>query len=295
MQKLKAASLIFDFDETDHNAKSSDRILSGVEEQLLALDGYDIGLAVLSEGISAAGMAVDQAESISKPGRFLTMFMNSAHKLKTHIAAPIKLSENNKVYNSTVYISPEGEILGRYSKIYLTEYEVEEGLSRGDAPVVVDTSIGRIGGVICFDLNFPELRHEYIKLKPDILTFSSLYHGSFVQQVWAYECRSFFISALQMHGAGIIDPLGSIIKLTDCYNCVAIAEINLDRVIVHLDYNMAKFPDIIRKYKNEVKIEVPANLGAAIIYSDSDKRTANDIAEEFELILLDDYLNRNRI
>ena len=62
--------------------------------------------------------------------------------------------------------------------------------------------------------------------------------------------------------------------------------------MVHLDFNRDKFPLIQKKYRDEVIIDVPANIGPALIYSESDKRSALDIAEEFKLELLEDYMKR---
>jgi hypothetical protein len=60
--------------------------------------------------------------------------------------------------------------------------------------------------------------------------------------------------------------------------------------MVHLNFNRTKFPDIERKCLGEACIDIPPNVGAALIYSLTDKRTALDIAREFDLVLLDDYL-----
>ena len=114
-----------------------------------------------------------------------------------------------------------------------------------------------------------------------------------MQQMWAYECRSFFASALPFHGGGIRDPFGTPLALTDCYTSVAKTTVNLDRAMAHLDFNREKFPEMEKKYIDEVVIDIPPNVGAALIYSLTDKRTAMDIVREFELELLDDYLARS--
>jgi len=194
------------------------------------------------------------------------------------------------VYNSIVYFDPDGSILGVYHKVNLTYTAIAKGERSGTKAVVIDTAIGRLGGVICFDLNFEELRRQYRALKPDILTFASAYHGGLMQQMWAYDCRAFFVSALQFMGCGVLDPFGRELKVTDCYTKVARATINLDRVMVHLDKNRTKFAEIEKTYLGEIIIDIPANVGSALIYSMTDQRTAMDVVAEFELELLDDYL-----
>jgi hypothetical protein len=268
-------------------------VLCELREQMDRLAGTGVDLLVLSEGVEAVGMAMDDAESLDQPGTYLGLFMDFARREKCHVAGSIKLREKDKVYNALAFVDATGTVVGAYRKTFLTLGELEMGLAPGPGAETVDTAIGRLGGAICFDLNFRELRHEYAKLKPDILLFASMYHGGLAQATWAYECRSFFVSALPFHGGGILDPFGQAMARTDCYHRIARAKINLDRVMVHLDFNRDKFPDIEKKYRDEVRIDTPANIGPALIYSETTRRTAMDIATEFGIELLDDYLQRS--
>ena len=263
-----------------------------VSSQLQSLAGYGLDLIVFSEAIESQGQTVDTAEETAQPGPLLNAYCEYAVRLKTHIAGSVKLREGKHAYNSIAFIGPDGRILGAYHKSSLTIGEIDQGLASGQGAVVVDTPIGRLGGAVCFDLNFHWLREQYKALKPDIICFSSAYHGGLMQGLWAYDCRAFFISALPFLGGGILDPFGRPVKLTDCYTSIARATLNLDRVMVHLDYNRDKFPEIEKKYLGEVAIDIPASIAPALIYSTTDKRTAMDIVREFELELIDDYFER---
>jgi len=72
------------------------------------------------------------------------------------------------------------------------------------------------------------------------------------------------------------------------------ATVNLDHVMIHLDYNREKFAEIRRRYRDEVTIDVPAHVGCAPLVSHSNKRTANDIVREYSLETLDDCMARSR-
>jgi predicted amidohydrolase len=209
------------------------------------------------------------------------------------VAASLKTERGGKCYNSIAFLDPKGEVLGVYDKTNLTDGERQGGLTPGSGAVVVESAIGRLGGLICFDLNYDNVLAGYRRLKPDILAFASMYHGGLMQQVFAYQCRSFFASALQFNGCGILDPFGREVKVTDCYTSIARATVDLDRVMVHLDFNRDKFPDIERKYGREVTVDIPPNLGPALITSRSDKRSADDLVREFGLETLDAYLERS--
>jgi len=236
---------------------------------------------------------VDEAESVSRPGRFLRKYRQFAKSERCHVAGSVKTERGGKAYNSIAFFDDGGEIIGVYEKCNLTPGELEAGLSPGDGARVFETRIGRLGGIVCFDLNFEWLRFQYRGLKPDILCFASMYHGGLMQGIWAYECRSFFVSALPFIGCGALDPFGRPLALSDCYTQIARAKLNLDRAMVHLDFNREKFPEIERKYLGEVLIDVPPNIGPALIYSLSEKRSAQDLVEEFKLEPLDDYFARS--
>jgi hypothetical protein len=289
---VKVASVLFST-KTERDAADSKKIIvSETAETLKSLENYGLDLIVFSEGVEAC-IGMDGAEELSNPGPLLREYMSFAKREKCHIAGSAKIKENGNIYNSIVFIDDSGTPLGAYYKMNLTQGEIDKGHKSGKHAVVVDTKIGRLGGAICFDLNFQDVRDEYVKLKPDIIAFSSMYHGGLMQEFWAYQCRSFFISALQFIGGGILDPFGRPVALSDCYTPVPMATINLDRAMIHLDYNREKFPDIRKKYKNEVTIDIPPNIAPALIYSNTDKRTAADVVKEFGLELLDDYLARS--
>jgi len=294
-QFVRIASVLF---ETQVRAdrwgtpEGRDIVLKETAETLKNLEGLGLDLVVLSEGVGAACQAVGDAEDPGDPGPLLSIYRDFAASQKCHVAGAAKTRRDGRAYNSIVFFGPRGDVLGVYDKVYLTLGEIEQGLSSGEGAVVVETDIGLLGGIICFDLNFESLRVQYRRLRPDILVFASLFHGGLQQQTWAYDCRAYFVCACQFHGGGILDPFGRAVALTHCYANVATAGINLDRVMVHLDYNREKFPEIRRKYGEEVIIDVPSQVGSCLILSATDKRSAPDVAREFELELLDDYLAR---
>lgn len=69
------------------------------------------------------------------------------------------------LYNTTVVISPSGEIIGKYSKIHMFDVEIEgvasyresATIAPGDEIVNVDIDGVNVGLAICYDLRFPEL------------------------------------------------------------------------------------------------------------------------------------------
>ena len=289
---VNIASVQFATQAEREGKDSAETVLNETRSTLESLKGYGLDLAVFCEGVEAYGCTPETAEEVDKPGPFLQLYGEFAAAEGCHVAGSVKIREGDHAYNSIAFIGPDGNVLGAYHKVNLTVGEAEGGLTSGKGAVVVDTEIGRLGGAICFDLNYEGIRHEYRELKPDILCFASMYHGGLMQQMWAYDCRSYFVSALYFMGCGILDPFGRPVQLTHCYTTVARATVNLDRAMVHLDYNRDKFMDIEKKYLGKVVVDVPPNIGPALIVSNAEEISAMDVVREFELELLDDYFAR---
>jgi predicted amidohydrolase len=80
-----------------------------------------------------------------------------AHERKVIIVSGFaEAGDDGLFYNSAVLIDETG-LRARYRKGHLWDTEKNNLFTRGgDAPPVVDTAVGRIGVVVCYDLEFPE-------------------------------------------------------------------------------------------------------------------------------------------
>lgn len=68
--------------------------------------------------------------------------------------------ERGVVFNSAVLVGPSGDLLGVYRKTHPFCSEIVSGggwVTPGDTVTVCDTDLGRIGMIICFDGDYPEL------------------------------------------------------------------------------------------------------------------------------------------
>jgi hypothetical protein len=141
-------------------------------------------------------------------------------------------------------------------------------------------------------LNFDELRHKYQKSKPEIILFSSMYHGGLMQNYWAYSCRSHFVGSIQGLRSSIISPTGEEIAHTTNYTDYVTAIVNLDCRLFHLDYNWEKLDAVKAKYGSKIIISDPGYLGSVLVSSETEEFTIDDLIKEFSLDVLDDYIAR---
>ncbi len=196
--------------------------------------------------------------------------------------------------NSSVLIGREGQIVGTYNKNHTVIGETTKGgiLCGRDAPIF-ECDFGRVAFAICFDLNFDELRLKYVKTKPDLIIFSSMYHGGLMQAYWAYSCRAYFVGAIAGPPCEIRDPLGEVLASNTNYFDFVVADVNLNYRLAHLDENWSRLRALNAKYGPKVTIKDPGLLGPVLITSEHETIDVDAMIEEFEIELLDDYMARS--
>lgn len=231
-----------------------------------------------------------------RKNQVLDYFSSIAKKNHCYIAFGMKREESVNLWrNSCVVIDRDGGIAGIYNKNFPTIQEMESGIKACNEAPVITCDFGRIAIAICYDLNFDELRMQYVKEKPDLIIFSSMYHGGIAQATWAYSCRSYFVgSVYRQTPSEIRNPMGEVIASSTNYFDFAVSRINLDCELVHLDYNWEKLTALKAKYGPSVTISDPGELASVLVTSEAGKITVEQMIREFDIEKLDDYLNRAR-
>jgi len=228
--------------------------------------------------------------------RIRDYFADVARQNSCYIAYSSVMFADGNGQNCTQIIDRSGEIVGDYAKNFLVIDENESlGLRYGQEAACFDLDFGRVGAAICFDLNFDEVRTAYVKAKPELLLFSSEYHGGLMQNYWAYSLRSYLAASVRPPApSAVLSPLGEVLATSTNYFEHVTQTVNLDYAIMHLDGHWTKLADIKHKYGPDVSIHDPGRLGSVLLTSESDDFTAKDIVAEYDLELLDDYLSRAR-
>lgn len=167
---------------------------------------------------------------------------------------------DDRVYNSTLAYSPQGECVARYDKIHLfrfdngpESYDESRVLRAGAHPAVFDMQARdgqrwRVGLSICYDLRFPELYRSYARSGIDLLLVPSAFTHTTGQAHWevllrarAIENQAFVIAAAQggRHENGrrtwgqsmLVDPWGRVLAQKAEDDGVITAE--LDMALLH--------------------------------------------------------------
>lgn len=86
--------------------------------------------------------------------------------------------------------------------------------------------------------------------------------------------------------------MGEIVATSTNYFDFAVSRINLDCKLVHLDFNQTKLTALKEKYGTSVIITDPGKLASVLVTSEDKNVTVDQMIKEFDIELLDDYLNR---
>lgn len=122
--------------------------------------------------------------------------------------------------NEATVLNPAGEFLGIYGKAHPVVFGGEPyGINAGTFPVY-ETSLGKMGTIICYDLNFTDSARKLARQGAQFiaipsLDFSGIADVQYTQAVLrAVENRVALIKADVGYDSAIIDPYGQIVAYT---------------------------------------------------------------------------------
>jgi nitrilase len=150
---------------------------------------------------------------------------------------PLEAKNPNKVLNTTLVFSPDGQRVGRYDKIHLfgfqtsTErYQESETIEAGEQPGIIKIAINgtewSFGLSICYDLRFPELYRALGQVDCHIIPAAFTYttgkdHWEILLRARAIENQCFVLASAQggIHqnqrrtwgNTMLIDPWGDVL------------------------------------------------------------------------------------
>jgi deaminated glutathione amidase len=158
-------------------------------------------------------------------------------------------------FNTSLLISPAGEIIATYRKRHLFDLEIpgevksreSSWLIAGDEICVTDTSCGRVGQAICYDLRFPEMFRALVDAGATLACIPSAFTATTGRDHWevllrarAIENQLYVIAPNQFgsHAPGmtsyghsmIIDPWGTVLATSTEGEGLIFSEVDLSRV-----------------------------------------------------------------
>jgi predicted amidohydrolase len=125
-------------------------------------------LVVLPEVFSWRGPRAEepaQVESVPGPTSARLGALARRHHLYLLAGSFLEKTDEPRSYNTSLFLSPEGETLAHYRKIHLFDVDIpgqvrvkeSDTKKPGQAIVACETPLGVFGLSVCYDLRFPEL------------------------------------------------------------------------------------------------------------------------------------------
>ena len=149
---ITAAAIQFNVKQGDVDAN-----LAYVREALPRVAGQGANLAVLPEMWSSGFSYKNLNELALRTEGIVAELLQLSARHKLVIVGSLPEPNGDKVFN-TVYVADNGSLAGVYRKIHLFSLLGEDrAFSGGDQWLLAETSIGKVGVIICYDLRFPEL------------------------------------------------------------------------------------------------------------------------------------------
>lgn len=145
------------------------RNMAGIERQLRRAPKCD--LIVLPEVFAIRGEDADYRAAAERlPGPITERLMVLAARARSWVLVGSVIEQGRgKIYNTSVLINRQGQIVARYRKIHLFEAHLGNGqvvresniYTAGAKPVMAEVEGWSCGLAICYDVRFPELFRYY--------------------------------------------------------------------------------------------------------------------------------------
>lgn len=152
-ETIRAGVVQFDVKRGDlsANIKSATDAIASLKEQ-------GAHMALLPELWSCGFDHENILHHAQKTSEVINLLSRTAQSHGMLIAGSLPELSDGRIYNTLMVIDTNGSVVGNYRKVHLFATGREhENFAPGRAATVWNTSLGPIGGVICYDIRFPEL------------------------------------------------------------------------------------------------------------------------------------------
>ncbi|HET7399737.1 MAG TPA: carbon-nitrogen hydrolase family protein, partial [Intrasporangium sp.] len=217
------------------------------------------------------------------PGPVVEPLQDVAGELGIHLCVGTyeRGAERGVVHNSAALIGPSGDVLGVYRKTHPFCSEIASGggwVTPGDTVTVCDTELGRIGMMICFDGDYPELaRIQAVRGAEVICRPSALLRSADIWELTsrarAYDNHVYVIGAnatgvdpagvLYFGNSHVVTPLGHIVAKAATHEGWVSARLDPDEALRSLtpgsnvgqgfDHLRDRNLDLIRNHREDLE------------------------------------------
>lgn len=206
----------------------------------LTLHHYPWVNMVLFSELACFGPLLHHAQPL--PGSAEEMLQDLSRKHRIWIVnGSMYERKDGAIFNTTSVIDPEGNIIGRYRKMF-PFVPMEQGVAAGTEFLVFDVpEVGRFGVLNCYDMWFPETSRQITAMGAEVILHPVMTHtiDRDIDLAVAHatsammQCYVFDINGLGAGGNGhsaVFDPSGRVLFRGDVCEQIIPIEIDLEQV-----------------------------------------------------------------
>ena len=173
----------------------------------------------------------------------------------------LKHPADGRIYNTSVVINPEGEVIRRYAKMFpFRPYEA--GVAAGTEFCVFDVpDVGRFGLSICYDIWFPETTRQLTSQGVEVLLHPVLTGTTDRDAELAiarataaqFQCYIFDVNGLGAGGVGkscVVDPTSMVLHQSAGQEDMFPIEIDLDMVRRQREAGMKGLGQVLKSFRD---------------------------------------------
>jgi type 1 glutamine amidotransferase len=217
-----------------------------------------------------------------------------AKQYHMYVVCPIReRGDDGRQYNTAVLLDRNGQVAGRYRKIFVfwTETNVHPGES--DLPVF-DTDFGRVAMLTCFDANFDEVWQQAERKGAEMILWPSAYGGGLPLNGYAM-IHNYYVVAV---GRGnMIDSLGRTIAPEERpLPQQFISTLDLDVTPIHKDFNAERIGKLLAEQKGKIELlpDVGDMEGWYVLRAVAPGVRVRDLCKQYGIETLREYRHRSR-
>ena len=234
---INAAAIQFNIKQGDVDAN-----LAYVRAALKRVADQGVQLVLLPEMWSSGFAYKNLNELALRTEGIVEELLELSGQLKLVICGSMPEPNGDKVFNAA-YVMDNGRLAGVYRKLHLFSLLGEDkAFSGGNQWLLADTSLGKLGVIICYDLRFPELSRRLALEGAQVLCVPAQWpkprqeHWRTLLRARAIENQLFVVSAnacglvgkLDFFGMSmIINPKGEVLAEADEEEREIVAELDM--------------------------------------------------------------------
>jgi len=182
-------------------------------------------------------------------GQFVNSIANAAKENHIQVVGTFyeKSKKKNRVYDTSFLVNKSGKIISSYRKVHLYDAlgfrESNKMIAGSKIMSPKQTSVGKLGMLICYDLRFPEMSRSLVSAGSEILVAPSAWvkgkmkedHWITINKTRAIENGCYVVAPDQVGNiycgrSIVVDPFGKILLDMKKREGIGIVNISLEKV-----------------------------------------------------------------